>query len=109
MKKIVVTGGGGFIGSHTVDLLLEKGYRVIVIDSLITGKLSYVNLFHPNIEFIQRDILDYPKFSEKRRDPSCELLRHMFCRYPPGDYKISDQSPIRLLLLLSFYPTIVHW
>ena len=34
IKNILVTGGAGFIGSHTVDLLIEKGYRVVVLDSL---------------------------------------------------------------------------
>lgn len=75
MKKILVTGGAGFIGSHTVDLLLEQGFRVIIIDNLSTGKLSYVNLFHPNIEFIQRDVLDYPKLvTELSR---CDAVLHL--------------------------------
>jgi len=34
VEKILVTGGLGFIGSHTVDFLLEHGYEVIVIDNL---------------------------------------------------------------------------
>ncbi|MGA2125050.1 MAG: NAD-dependent epimerase/dehydratase family protein, partial [Xanthobacteraceae bacterium] len=34
----VVTGGAGFIGSHMVDLLLERGYRVRVVDSLAGGR-----------------------------------------------------------------------
>jgi len=33
-KTILVTGGLGYIGSHTVTLLLEKGYKVIIIDNL---------------------------------------------------------------------------
>lgn len=44
MSGVLVTGGCGFIGSHVVDLLLEKGYNVTVVDNLDTGKL--VNLEH---------------------------------------------------------------
>ena len=40
----VVTGGAGFIGSHMVDLLLARGYRVRVIDSLVGGREA--NLAH---------------------------------------------------------------
>ncbi|WP_079428741.1 NAD-dependent epimerase/dehydratase family protein [Clostridium oryzae] len=41
--KVIVTGGAGFIGSHIVDLLIQKNYEVIVIDSLIHGKAENVN------------------------------------------------------------------
>ena len=34
MKRVLVTGGLGFIGSHTVDLLISKGYDVVVLDNL---------------------------------------------------------------------------
>ncbi|WP_139491126.1 UDP-glucose 4-epimerase GalE [Brevibacillus dissolubilis] len=37
MKTILVTGGAGYIGSHTVKVLLEKGYNVVVLDNLVTG------------------------------------------------------------------------
>jgi UDP-glucose 4-epimerase len=37
MKTVLVTGGAGYIGSHTVKVLLEKGYDVVVLDSLVTG------------------------------------------------------------------------
>lgn len=42
-EKILVTGGAGFIGSHIVDLLIEKGYDVVVIDDLSRGNISNVN------------------------------------------------------------------
>jgi UDP-glucose 4-epimerase len=54
----VVTGGAGFIGSHMVDLLLARGYRVRVIDSLVGGREA--NLAHhgadPRLSFERRDI-----------------------------------------------------
>lgn len=44
MKKILVTGGAGFIGSHVVDLLVDKGCEVTVFDNLSTGHKSNVNV-----------------------------------------------------------------
>jgi UDP-glucose 4-epimerase len=41
--KILVTGGAGFIGSHIVDALIEKGHEVVVVDNLSAGKLENVN------------------------------------------------------------------
>jgi UDP-glucose 4-epimerase len=61
MKSILITGGAGFIGSHTADLLLQSGHRVIVYDNLATGKLTNLDLFNPRLEFVPGDILDYPK------------------------------------------------
>lgn len=60
MKRILITGGAGFIGSHTVDLFLEQGAQVVVLDNLATGKITNLNLFHPNLRFVQADVLDYP-------------------------------------------------
>jgi UDP-glucose 4-epimerase len=51
--KILVTGGAGFIGSHVVDLYLEHGYEVVIVDNLETGRLSNVN---PGAAFYQMDI-----------------------------------------------------
>ena len=57
-KLGVVTGGAGFIGSHMVDLLLDDGFRVHVIDNLVGGRLQ--NLGHrkrdPNLLIETRDI-----------------------------------------------------
>jgi len=51
--KVVVTGGAGFIGSHLVDALVERGDEVLVIDDLSTGSLEYVNA---SADFRQLDI-----------------------------------------------------
>lgn len=53
MYKVVVTGGAGFIGSHLVDKLIEKGYEVIVIDDLSSGKEENIN---PKAKFVKCDI-----------------------------------------------------
>ena len=53
MKKAIVTGGAGFIGSHLVDKLIEQGVEVIVIDNLSTGKKENIN---PKAKFFEHDI-----------------------------------------------------
>ncbi len=59
MKRILITGGAGFIGSHTADLFLRQGVQVIALDNLVTGKVTHLDLFHPHLRFVQADILDY--------------------------------------------------
>lgn len=46
MKRAVVTGGAGFIGSHVVDQVLERGAEVLVIDNLVTGRRSNLDRAH---------------------------------------------------------------
>lgn len=53
MAKVLVTGGAGFIGSHLVDALIERGHEVSIIDNLSTGKKEYVN---PAAKFFKVDI-----------------------------------------------------
>ena len=43
MPKILVTGGGGYIGSHTVYKLLEKGYEVVIIDSFVNSNPKVID------------------------------------------------------------------
>ena len=56
MGTIVVTGGAGFIGSHLVDRLIERGERVVVVDNLVTG--SWANLAHldDRVERVTADV-----------------------------------------------------
>jgi nucleoside-diphosphate-sugar epimerase len=59
-ERILVTGGAGFIGSHTVDLLLRHGKQVVVLDNLSSGKMENLDIKHPNLEFVEGDVLEYP-------------------------------------------------
>ena len=43
MEKVVVTGGAGFIGSHLAEGLVSRGYHVIILDDLSTGRLENIN------------------------------------------------------------------
>jgi len=54
-ERILVTGGAGFIGSHSVELALERGYEVRVLDNLSQGKREWL---HRDAEYIEGDIAD---------------------------------------------------
>lgn len=58
--KTVVTGGAGFIGSHLVDLLIEKGHHVTVIDNLSSGRMENLasHLDSGAVELLEQDIRD---------------------------------------------------
>ncbi len=62
MNKAIVTGGAGFIGSHIAGALAGRGYQVIIIDNLTTGKISHIEslLKSKNTEFVQGSILNLP-------------------------------------------------
>ena len=55
---VVVTGGAGFIGSHTVDRFMEAGHRVVVLDNFSTGKRANLARWHdnPNLQIITCDV-----------------------------------------------------
>ena len=72
-----MTGGAGFIGSHLVDALLERGEAVTVLDDLSSGDRANLN---PNAEFLQLDVRD-PKaaalITERRFEAVCHLAAQM--------------------------------
>jgi UDP-glucose 4-epimerase len=55
--KVLVTGGAGYIGSHVVDLMVNRGYDVVVFDNLYTGHAEAV---HKDALFVKGDLLDKP-------------------------------------------------
>jgi dTDP-glucose 4,6-dehydratase len=57
----VVTGGAGFLGSHLVDLLLQRGHRVIAIDNFVTGAVENIDHLagNPHFKFIQQDVTEF--------------------------------------------------
>lgn len=58
MKRVLITGGAGFLGSHLCDRFIKEGYHVIAMDNLITGDLRNIeHLFKlPNFEFYHHDV-----------------------------------------------------
>ena len=69
-RKILVTGGAGFIGSHIVDRLLNEGFEVTVIDNLDTGRLENFANHQSRKEFhlIKGDIRDFGLINELMKD-----------------------------------------
>ncbi|MCJ7593325.1 MAG: SDR family NAD(P)-dependent oxidoreductase, partial [Desulfobacterales bacterium] len=63
MKKCLITGGAGFIGSHLVEECLMRGFKVIVLDNLSTGKRGNLPSNHRDLEFIEGDITDAQQLS----------------------------------------------
>lgn len=64
-KRVMVTGGAGFLGSHLVDRLLDRGDEVLCVDNLFTGSKGNIEHLrdHPNFEFLRHDIT-FPLFVE---------------------------------------------
>ncbi len=80
-RRILVTGGAGFIGSHIVDLLVSRGEQVVVFDNLSTGNADYVN---PAAEFVRGDVR------------SVDDLALVFARGVDAVLHIAGQASIRL-------------
>lgn len=64
-RRVLVTGGAGFVGSHLIDRLIEQGDEVLCVDNLFTGaKANIAHLLgHPRFEFLRHDIC-HPLFVE---------------------------------------------
>ena len=78
---LLVTGGAGFIGSHLVEALIAKGYRVRVLDNLISGRREWV---HPEAEFIQGEVTDMAACQNAMRGVSGVFHMAAMSRVIPG-------------------------
>lgn len=76
-NKILVTGGAGFIGSHLVDCLTEKGNRITVFDNLSSGKIGFIenHLENPDFTLIKGDLLDHKAIERACKD--IDLVFHV--------------------------------
>ena len=73
-STVLVTGGGGFIGSHLVHRLLHDGYKVRILDNFATGSRENVQPLLDDVELIEGDIQSYERAHNAVR--GCELVFH---------------------------------
>lgn len=89
-KRILVTGGAGFVGSHLVDRLIKRGDDVIVVDNFFTGRKE--NLAHhfgnPKFELIRHDVVE-PILLE------VDQIYHLACPASPVHYKFNPVKTIK--------------
>jgi UDP-glucuronate decarboxylase len=81
-KRILVTGGAGFLGSHLVDRLIESGHEVICVDNLFTGSKRNIEHLHnqPRFEFLRHDVT-FPLFVE------VDEIYNLACPASPVQYQ----------------------
>jgi UDP-glucuronate decarboxylase len=87
MKRILITGGAGFLGSHLSERLLEQGNDVICIDNFFSGSKDNIRhlLDHPYFELVRHDII-HSLFIE------IDQIYHLACPASPIHYQ---QNPIK--------------
>jgi UDP-glucose 4-epimerase len=78
MEKALVTGGAGFIGSNIVELLVEEGVEVVVLDDLYLGEEDNLSEVRDQIEFIEGSVLDKEKVEEAVE--GCDVVFHQAAR-----------------------------
>ena len=77
VKRVLLTGGAGFIGSHVLDLLAPSGVEFVVYDNLSNGRLEYIedHLPRPNVTFLKADITNLDALIDATR--GCDLVWHL--------------------------------
>ncbi|MCI1648546.1 MAG: SDR family oxidoreductase [Bacteroides sp.] len=95
MKRILVSGGAGFIGSHLCTRLIKDGHYVICLDNLFTG--SEANFAHlknnPNFEFVFHDV-EYPYFAK-----DIDEIYNLACPASPIHYQYDAIKTIKTSVL----------
>ena len=82
MPTVVITGAAGFIGSHLVEVMLDRGYFVIGIDNLLTGDVSNIaHLTGRDFLFVKHDVTNYISV-----DRDVDLVLHWASPASPIDY-----------------------
>ncbi len=89
--KLLVTGGAGYIGSHVVEMLIERGYEVVVFDNLCAGHRAAV---HPKATFVLGDLLDRNALAALFSEHTFDGIMHFASHILVGE---SMQTPFKYL------------
>jgi nucleoside-diphosphate-sugar epimerase len=107
IKSILVTGGAGYIGSVLTHKLVELGYNVRIIDSLIYGRDGISDLISKNsVELIEKDIRDEKTLNEAVKDIDCiihlaAIVGDPFCKKIPVAAKQINEDATKKLVNIS--------
>lgn len=100
MKKYLITGGAGFIGSHIVDKLLQDGYKVRIYDNFSTGKKAFIqhHLSNPNFELVKADLSNISRINEamKNIDFVYHLAAHADVRTGINNHSIDHKENLEM-------------
>lgn len=114
-KKILVTGGVGYIGSHTVVELLDRDYQVVVVDNLSNSKVSVIDrvkkITNKDFDFYQLDLLGKAKLTKVFQEHDIYAVIHFAGFKAVGEsvekpleyYHNNIQGTLNLLELMQEY------
>ena len=94
MKRNLVTGGSGFLGSHLSKNLLERGEEVICIDNFFTGTKKNIEplMHHPNFELLRHDVTEPIKIE-------VDKIWHLACPASPIHYQFNPIKTTKTIFL----------
>jgi len=75
--RILITGGAGFIGSHTTDLLAVSGHKVTVYDNLSTGSLHNLSMSRHRVDLVEGDVRDIRTLAGLIRERKFDAILHL--------------------------------
>jgi len=94
--KLVVTGGAGFIGSHLVKFLSQKGHDVSVIDNLVRGKIENLKSVEKEINFFKNDITDYSEIKNILKNADGVFHEAALTSVPESFSKITEYRHVNI-------------